>query len=155
MLALKEVKMRKSDFLTGSKSFEEMTADHLMENNVVYFDRHATCDRLLLSMVDGHFGSLPIVDEEERLIGIVTQHGLINAILSGEALHSLEAGKIMSPTRFVSVDCLAFKIGRILQETGFSHIPVVDHESRLVGIITGVDLLHGYMEGLLGPLPRF
>jgi CBS-domain-containing membrane protein len=105
-------------------------------------------------MIDGGLGSVPIIDEEKRLIGIVTQHTLLNAILSGEKIHLLEAGAIMGPARFISSDCLAFKIGPIFQETGLSSISVVDHESRLVGIITEGDLLIGYVEEALDLSPH-
>lgn len=120
----------------GLSLSQEMTADRLMENDVIYFHRETKCDLLLLSMINGGLKNLPIVDAEKRLIGIVTRQNLLDAILLGEALRALEAGKIMSPARFVSADCLAAKIGPIFQETGLSEIPVVDRESRLVGMIT-------------------
>lgn len=132
--------MSAGDLMTELKPFRKMTADRLMENNVIYFHRETKCDLLLLSMVNGGFGTVPIVDGEKRLIGIVTQNALLNAILYGEDLYMLEAGKVMSATRFISVDCQAFKIGPMFQETGLSQIPVVDHESRLVGMVKERDL---------------
>ena len=127
--------MKGTDLRDGAGLPGEMTADRLMENDVVYFHRETKCDLLLLSMANGSLESLPIVDEEKRLIGVVTRQDLLDALLVGRELRSLEAGKIMSSIRFVSADCLAVKIGPVFQETGLSQIPVVDRERRLVGII--------------------
>ncbi|HZR47317.1 MAG TPA: CBS domain-containing protein, partial [Candidatus Manganitrophaceae bacterium] len=110
--------MKGTDLRDGAGLPGEMTADRLMENDVVYFHRETKCDLLLLSMANGSLESLPIVDEEKRLIGVVTRQDLLDALLVGRELRSLEAGKIMSSIRFVSADCLAVKIGPVFQETG-------------------------------------
>jgi CBS-domain-containing membrane protein len=146
--------MERTELMTLLSPLRQMTADGLMGNDVVYFHRETKCDLLLLSMVNGGFSSLPIVDGEKRLIGVVTRHNFLNAILSDQDLPSLEAGKIMSLARFVSTDCLAAKIGPIFLETGLSEIPVVDCQSRLVGMITEREFLDRQAEETFPAISR-
>lgn len=46
-------------------------------------------------MVNGNFGSVPVVDDEMRLIGIVSEYDLLDALLTGVDVTHLSAEEIM------------------------------------------------------------
>lgn len=143
--------MRRTDMMIGNKPLREMTALHLMERAVAFFKREAKCDVLLSAMVNGNFGSVPIVDGEMRLIGIVSEYDLLDALLTGTDVTNLSAEEIMKHPYSVSIDCPAMEIGRFIQQNHLIRVPVVDRENRLVGMVARRDLLNGYLEELLGP----
>ncbi|MGB3942161.1 MAG: CBS domain-containing protein [Candidatus Manganitrophaceae bacterium] len=147
--------MRESDFLRGTIPFGEMTARHLMERAVVFFKKETKCDVLLSTIVNGNFGSVPIVDDEMRLIGIVSEYDLLDAVLKGIEPKDLSVGELMQHPHSVSIDALAPEIGRFIQRNHLIHVPVVHRENRLVGMVARRDLLYGYLEALLGPDENF
>lgn len=147
--------MRKSDLMTGSKPFRERTALHLMERAIAFFKKETKCDAILSAMVNGNFGSVPIVDGEMKLIGIVSEYDLLDGILTGLDVTSLSAEEIMKHPYSVSIDCPALEIGRFIQQNHLIRVPVVDRENRLVGMVARRDLLNGYLEEILGPAEDF
>lgn len=136
--------------MTGEKPFEEMTARHLMERTVTYFKKETKCDVILSVMVNGNFGSVPIIDDNKKLIGIVSEYDLLDALLNGNDVTSLSAGEIMKYPHAVAIDAKAVEIARFIQQNHLIRVPVVDRGGRLVGIVARRDLLNGYLEALLG-----
>lgn len=147
--------MRRTDMMRGTKPLREMTALHLMERAVAFFKKETKCDAILSAMVNGNFGSVPIVDREMRLIGIVSEYDLLDALLTGVDVTCLSAEEIMKHPYSVSLDCSALEIARFIQQNHLIRVPVVDQENRLVGMVARRDLLNGYLEELLGPDESF
>ncbi len=108
-----------------------------------------------------HIKALPVIDRSRRIVGIVTaadfmrqidldEHSGIGTRLrtflqrngSSHSDRSEVVGQIM--TRRVQVANLtkhAIELVPLFSKGGHQHIPVIDHENRLVGIITQSDLL--------------
>jgi CBS domain-containing protein len=150
-VSAEEATMRKSDPMMETKPLRKAMALHLMERAVAFFKKETKCDALLSAMVNGNFGSVPIVDGEMRLIGIVSEYDLLDALLAGVDVTNLSAEEIMKHPHSISIDCPAMEIGRFIQQNHLIHIPVVDRNNRLVGMVARRDLLNGYLEELLGP----
>lgn len=82
-------------------------------------------------------GGIPIVDEQRRLLGIVT-----NRDLRFETESARQLGKIMTTANLITA-----KIGtnleeaeEILQQYKVEKLPIVDNNKRLVGLITFKDI---------------
>ncbi len=132
--------------------WSKLQAADIMEQKVCCFEKDVNCDVLLCAIVQGKYGSIPIVNGEKKLIGIVSEYDLLEGILSGIDLTCLQAGEMMKHPHSVSSDCPAREVGRFLQENGLIRVPVVNQENKLVGIIARRDLLTGFREGKLGLL---
>lgn len=102
-------------------------------------------------MVHGNFGSVPIIDKQMRLIGIVSEYDLLDSILTGLDLKNLSAAEIMKYPHAVSIGAQAMEIVRLIQKNHLICLPVVDREGRVVGIVARRDLLNGYLKELIGP----
>jgi acetoin utilization protein AcuB len=86
---------------------------------------------------------LPVVDEKEHLIGIVSEKDLLRA--GGEAL----VGEIMTRDVVTATEYTALEdAARIMADRTISSLPVMRH-NKLVGIITETDLFMIFLE-LLG-----
>lgn len=147
--------MRGTDFWIGGKTLWEMDASHLMEREVVAFMSEAPCHDLAEAMIKGRFGGIPIVDAERQLIGIVTEFDLLNALLSGMDLKETTAGEVMSEPICITAEMETEEMMTLFQSGHLIRVPVVDQEKRLIGMVTRRDLLAGYLESTLGPLPAF
>lgn len=147
--------MRGTDYWIGGKTLWEMDASHMMEREVVSFRSDASCHDLAEAMIKGRFGGIPIVDAERRLIGIVTEFDLLNTLLAGLDLRETSAEEVMSEPIYVTAEMTAEEMMVLFQSGHLIRVPVVDKENRLTGMVTRRDLLAGYLESALGPLPVF
>jgi CBS domain-containing protein len=91
----------------------------------------------------------PVLDDADRLVGIITRRNLLNASLSAPPYFSgprsdVESAAITQPVVAFPDETLRVVANR-MADTGVSGVPVVDRErrDRLLGIVTLVDLLEG------------
>lgn len=111
------------------------------ENGMIYdpltIRRGSTVKDALDMMAEYHIGGIPVVDEERRLVGIVT-----NRDLRFEGRLDRPVDEIMTKDHLVTThqqtDLAA--AARILQEHKIEKLPVVDKDGRLVGLITYKDI---------------
>ncbi len=83
------------------------------------------------------FDHLPVVDDENRLAGIVTSWDVAVALGKGkEKLSEIQTSDVVTAEEDEPVDSIARK----LQKHNISGLPVLDSRKRLKGILTGEDL---------------
>lgn len=131
---------------TESKlKFERLTVAQLMEKDVQYGHLQTKADVLASLMVEG-FGSVPIVDEKQRLVGMVTEFDLLAVLGRGKKWSELCAHDIMTrhPASVTKATGITTLIG-VLQSNHFIRMPVVDSEGKLIGIVARRDILRGYL----------
>lgn len=85
------------------------------------------------------FTSVPIVDEERRLVGLVSRTDILKA--SPRTRRSGVVSDVMTwPVATAGPDDDARDVAERMVHTGFRHLPVV-HDGRLVGIISHADIV--------------
>ncbi|NCW74050.1 MAG: CBS domain-containing protein [Gammaproteobacteria bacterium] len=124
--------------------FRSILIDDFMTRNLAT----ATEEMDLLSLVDlllrrGISGA-PVVDGSGHLIGMVSEHDCLKAILVGT--YQGEVGGSVADVLTTSVETI--RLGTSIVEaanqmvtSGRRRLPVVDHENRLIGQISRSDLL--------------
>lgn len=92
----------------------------------------------LLLMREHKIGGIPVVDEQHKLIGIIT-----NRDLRFEKQLSKRVGEVMTHENLVTVNEFTnfAKAEEILQEHKIEKLPVVDQDYRLIGLITYKDII--------------
>ena len=111
------------------------------ENGMIYdpvtIRRGSTVKDALDIMAEYHIGGIPVVDEDNRLVGIVT-----NRDLRFERHLDRKIDDVMTKENLVTThqqtDLSA--AAQILQENKIEKLPVVDKDNRLVGLITYKDI---------------
>ena len=111
------------------------------ENGMIYdpvtIRRGSTVAQALDIMSEYHIGGIPVVDDENHLVGIVT-----NRDLRFERRLDRPVDEIMSKENLVTThqqtDLAA--AAQILQENKIEKLPVVDKDNHLVGLITYKDI---------------
>lgn len=139
--------MRRVDYMVGSRDFKTLRAEQFMQSNVFSYHVEDTGGKLALAMAEWGFGSVPVVDQDHRVVGIVSEFDLLKAILKDRALSTVTAGEIMTPNPITAhPEDLSTEIVRVLEEKHLIRLPVVDSEGKLVGIVARRDILQGYLK---------
>jgi CBS domain-containing protein len=120
-------------------------------------------------LADRDLGALPVVDDDGKVVGIVSESDLVLSedeadlhlphflnLMGGVVFlgsmkgfeHRLEkafatkVSELMTPDPIVvRTDDDVHEVGRVIAEKHHNHLPVVDGEGRLAGVITRADVL--------------
>ena len=128
------------------KFFDRLRVADIMEQEVQLGHEQTKGDVLASLMIEG-FGGVPIVDGNQRLVGIVTEFDLLAVLDSGKKLSDISAGQIMtrepiSVTPHTDIRTLIY----VLQTNHVIRVPVVDNkDGKLLGIVARRDILLGYV----------
>ena len=131
--------------LRASK-FGQLTVGTIMEKAVQSGTKEDGAKMLASYMMEG-FGSVPIVDGNSKLIGIVSEFDLLKALRKGKNLDEVLAGEIMTANPIsVTQDTNVLTLMDVLQNNHLIRVPVVDSTGKLIGIVARRDLLRGYLQ---------
>ena len=126
--------------------FGRLTAENLMEKKVQSEKQDAKAELLATEMMEG-FGSVPIIDQDNRLVGIVSEFDLLKAVRKGKTLREITAGDIMTPSPVsVTQHTDVLTVIDVLQNNHLIRVPVVDSTGKLIGILARRDILRGYLQ---------
>jgi len=91
-------------------------------------------------MAQFNVGSIVIVDENNKILGIFTERDLVKAVANSINLNT-ELEKVMTknPVR-ISYDEYIEKALLVMRENNVRHLPVVNKEDKFVGMISLRDL---------------
>ncbi len=131
--------------LRASK-FGQLTVRSVMEKEVQSGMKDSEAKLLASYMMEG-FGSVPIIDETSKLVGIVSEFDLLKALRKGKNLEDVRAGDIMTANPIsVTQDTNVLTLMDVLQNNHLIRVPVVDAKGKLIGIVARRDLLRGYLQ---------
>ena len=132
--------------MIGPQEFALLKAEHFMQDVVSYYSIEDTGDKLAGAITEGGFGSVPILASDRKVMGIVSEFDLLEAITNGKELSRVTAGEIMTrEINSVTPDTPVLKIIQLLQSKHLIRIPVVDVNGVLAGIVARRDILLGYL----------
>lgn len=138
--------------MSDRRSDLRMDVGHIADEAVARVPSDATVAEIAGTMVSqSRCARYVVVEEDDRLVGIVTDRDLIAALLTEESEHSLlsadrggstvRAEDVMTPDPLtVPADAEVPRVLRRMNEAGARHVPVVEGE-RVVGMITLDDLI--------------
>jgi CBS domain-containing protein len=95
-------------------------------------------------MKSGNFGSIPVIEDDktQKLVGIVTDRDLALTIVAEE--RDAKSTKVEAVMTRQVVSCLADddlqKVLDAMAKQQLRRIPIVDHDNKIVGIITQADV---------------
>ena len=126
--------------------FGHLTVGAIMEAEVQSATKETKAEMLASSMMEG-FGSVPIVDDNNKLIGIVSEFDLLASLRKGKKLEDVTAGDILTENPVsVTKDTDMMTLVDVLQNNHLIRVPVLDNVGKLIGIVARRDLLRGYLQ---------
>ena len=126
--------------------FGHLTVGAVMETQVQSATKDTKAELLASYMMEG-FGSVPIVDDNNKLIGIVSEFDLLSSLRKGKKLEDVTAGDIMMANPIsVTKDTDIMTLLDVLQNNHLIRVPVLDNVGKLIGIVARRDVLRGYLQ---------
>jgi arabinose-5-phosphate isomerase len=103
---------------------------------------------VILAISRGRLGAVAVVDEGEKLLGIITDGDLRRMMEKHADVDGLTAADIMSPApKTIREEELAYNAHRLMERHSITQLVVVDQEGRYKGIVHLHDILR---EGIAG-----
>ena len=97
-----------------------------------------TIYRARMIMNNHHVKVVPVVDDDRRVVGIVTVYDLFNLdVVDLDPISTI----MTSPVTTVRTDTPVSEVVALMTDLGLRHLPVVDEDGRLAGIITRTELI--------------
>ena len=146
-------------YLRSTIGFEMLVQD-VMTKDVISISKY---ESIVLGgdILSGkNIGGLPVVDNEKKVIGILTQADILSIVgvrkehtfkdllkyMLGEPLPERRIGDMVgdimtAPAVTIKPDVNIAQAVRILEEKKIRRLPVVDDDNTLIGIVTRADIL--------------
>lgn len=112
-------------------------AENGMISNPVTIHKDATVANALSLMAEYKIGGIPVVDDENYLVGIVTNRDLrFQRVMSTRIESVMTKENLITTTRSTDLE----KAADILQLHKIEKLPVVDKDNKLIGLLTYKDI---------------
>jgi CBS domain-containing membrane protein len=150
--------LREAQLLAYARSFSDMTCARIMSPDVLTVTVESTAAAAWRLLERHRIKALPVIDDERRVVGIVTRTDFVGRTSFGlrrvrnarfgwwrrdEAAGRRVAELMTSAVCTVNVSVAVAQLIPLFAHYGHHHIPVVDDNQRLVGMITQSDLIGG------------
>jgi diguanylate cyclase (GGDEF)-like protein len=127
---------------------DEIAVSRLMSSRVEYVNRGTTLAEAA-TLMHVHRHSCLVVCEGEKPVGIITERDMVRAlagVLGGHSVEGVVEACMSAPVVAVQDDAGLFKALVLCRTRRIRHLPVVDAEGRLTGILTQSDLVRAHLE---------
>jgi CBS domain-containing protein/RimJ/RimL family protein N-acetyltransferase len=122
----------------------------IVNRNVITIRDDQTCAAALELFVTRRVASLPVVDENGELTGIISETDLMLPSNVGRSVGDIQTRAVIS----VQEDCTIAKVVRMFESKKLRCLPVLDGGKKLVGVVGRKDILAYYAKHLEPrPLP--
>ncbi len=141
-----------------TRKFGEIRCKHIMSRDVIGVRSTTTLEDAWAMLREHKIKVLPVLDDERRVVGIVSlvdfikraklkgfdeMYGQLEGFVQGmgRAEPPLIAEIMVSPVFSVNEQDFIAQIVPLLSDQGMHHVPVLDADQRMAGIITQSDLI--------------
>lgn len=137
--------------LQAERAAEAASVHHFMQRPVVACRAGSTVRDALQLMFEHDVGFLPVVDEQDRVVGIVTDRDLARVVYRAD----LPPGAIgltdvaTTPVHVVQTDDPLTLASARMEKHRVHRLPVVDKDGKLVGVLSLDDLARAVADGPL------
>jgi CBS domain-containing protein len=117
----------------------------IMTHDVISVDKTAKINNALKLMKKNNIGGLPVVDEDKRVLAIITEHDIVflfTGMISGVKVQDVMTSRVVTATPSMSI----FEAEKTMVERGFRRLPIVA-DKKPVGMITARSILRFFSSG--------
>jgi predicted transcriptional regulator len=119
-----------------------MRVEEIMTRAVFTSDTHADLESIARVMWDHDCGYVPIVNDEDKLTGVVTDRDIAMAAYNqGKRLAEIPVAEVMAKHVHSCEPSASVELAhQIMRSAEIRRLPVVDQAGKLVGLVTWSDL---------------
>lgn len=156
-----------------SRLARSVLARDVMTRNVITAHADAPLAEVARTMALQSISGLPVVDDEERVIGVISEKDFVFDIGGGETLRSFmeivayslgakgslalpaghqKAKDIMThPPVTVMEEATLSEVANLMADKNINRVPVISHGGKLVGIIARADIVQASCTVIISP----
>ena len=112
----------------------------VMTEEVVTIGPDATIDQAISLLLNNEVSGLPVVDEQQVLLGVITEIDIIDLVYKGDLEDSVVGDHMTRTVSYLAPDASLDDAANIFCNNSIRRIPVV-RDDRLVGVISRHDLI--------------
>ena len=110
----------------------------------------ATAEQAIRTMLDRHVGAVAILDENTRVAGIFTERDVLRRLsVSGRDPAQTPVREVMTtPVEMATLDTTPGQALATMVERHYRHLPIVDDDGRLLGMLSIRNVLQARIDAL-------
>ena len=143
-----------------------MKINRYMKKSVITIKSDQPVSDAIALFVTHPIGMLPVIDENNKLVGVLALEDVLHLVMPAsfdlvkdlDFLHDLGATENASPSseelhqpvtnimtspNSTEIDFTLFHAAAIMTKHGMQDLPVIDHDGKLVGLLSHVDVGRG------------
>lgn len=123
-----------------------MKAFEIMHRPVLATTPRASVRDVAAQIVLNNISGMPVAERDGKVLGVITEADVLEALNNGEKLEKLTTEEIMSDDPVtVETETPVEKVIQLLNEEGIVRVPVTEN-GKLVGIISRGDVIKAVLE---------
>ena len=132
---------------------EDIFVGRLMSSPVHSVSPDATLSEAATEMLEQGIGSLVVVDADHHLEGILTATDFVKlAADDADAADTTVGDRMSTDVVTTTADAHIRDVGDLMVEHGFHHVPVLEDDEGVIGMVTTTDLA-AYLSHIETPSP--
>ena len=142
--------MRRAEYMAKACDPSTLTVRQIMEDAVFTCSPGTSGVTVAQVLTERNFGSIPVVDDNRTLLGLISEFDLLKAMTDGKDLRKISAKDMMTAEEklvTVTEETPVMNLVKILQESHLIRVPVVKGKT-LVGIAARRDIVFGYVKAV-------
>jgi CBS domain-containing protein len=142
---------------------KELIAKDIMTKKVITIEKDATLSELVRLLIKNKISGVPVIDEKNNLVGVVTENDIIvkksslpfplsfsfafldkyeSYTKNTKEFLDTKVEEVMSvDIKTVRKDMTVNKVVNIMLNNNINRLPVLDDDNKLIGIITRADVM--------------
>ena len=145
--------MRKAAYFTRTRDPQTLTVRDVMEDAILTVSPQAKGSTIADILAERNVGSVPVVEEDGTLVGLVSEFDLLRVMDGSIDLGRVTATDIMTRDVVTVTEEMPVKdVVHLLQERHLIRVPVLKGKT-LVGVVARRDILFGYLRATANYLP--
>jgi CBS domain-containing protein len=121
------------------------TIGEIKLGNTFYAHKGSSAIDIASELLHSRFSGMPVIDEKNRVVGVVSQEDLLRALRSPRSLEEVAVGEIMNPIPIVvEEETTLEEASKIMEKAHIHRLPVV-REGVLIGTVTRRDLMRAWL----------
>jgi CBS domain-containing protein len=116
----------------------------------------ATAERAIRTMLDGDVGAVAVIDGDHRVAGIFTERDVLRRLSLGEHdPRNISVREVMTaPVEMATRATTAGEALATMVERHYRHLPIVDDDGRLLGMLSIRNVLQAQIDTLTRQLDQ-
>ncbi len=115
-------------------------AADIMTTNVITAKKNMVLTDVIALLLRWHISAMPVVDEDDRMIGIVSEIDLVNLTFDGNAADTTVEEVMVTDIVFFGPDAQLADLVQSFSKNHLRRVPIID-KGKVVGIVSRRDIL--------------